>query len=159
MVGLEIKRELIEGYLATPAQAALPALAALGEMLAPAAIYAGLNLFDPVGLRGWAGPTATDVVLALGILSLLGDRVPVSLKVFLTALAIFDDLGAVATIAVFYGEGIAPAPLAIAGLALAGLLVLNRLGVTRAAPYAALGLVSSGWRCSNPESRRRWPAC
>jgi len=140
-VGLEIKRELMEGHLSTPRRAALPAFAALGGMLVPAAIYAGLNWSDPVAIRGWAIPTATDIVLALGVLSLLGSRVPVGLKIFLTALAIFDDIGAVLIIGLFYGGDISLAPLFVAGLAIAALSLLNVFRITRSVPYVAVGLV------------------
>jgi NhaA family Na+:H+ antiporter len=141
LVGLEIKREIAEGHLSTPKCAALPAIAALGGMIVPAALYVGLNWGDPLALRGWAIPTATDIVLALGVLSLLGSRVPVALKVFLTALAIFDDVGAVLVIGLFYGEGIALVPLAVALATLAGLALLNVCRVTSAAAYVVLGLV------------------
>lgn len=141
LVGLEIKRELMEGHLSMPRCAALPAFAALGGMVVPAAIYAGLNWSDPEAIRGWAIPTATDIVLALGVLSLLGSRVPVSLKVFLTALAIFDDIGAVLIIGLFYGEDISLAPLLVAVFALAGLALLNAFRIARAAAYIVVGLV------------------
>lgn len=141
LVGLEIKRELLEGHLSTPRRAGLPAFAALGGMVVPAAIYAGLNWSDPILIRGWAIPTATDIVLALGVLSLLGSRVPVALKVFLTALAIFDDIGVVFIIGLFYAEDLALMPLLAAVSALAGLTLLNINRVTRASAYVALGLV------------------
>lgn len=141
LVGLEIKRELLEGHLSTARCAALPAFAALGGMAVPAAIYAGLNWADPVAVRGWAIPTATDIVLALGMLSLLGSRVPVSLKVFLAALAIFDDIGAVLIIGLFYGEEISLVPLLVATFALAGVALLNVFRITRPAAYVAVGLV------------------
>lgn len=141
LVGLEIKRELLEGHLSTPRRAALPAFAAAGGMVVPAAIYASLNWTDPVALRGWAIPTATDIVLALGMLSLLGSRVPVSLRVFLTALAIFDDIGAVLIIGLFYAEDISLVPLIVAALTVGGLALLNVFRVARSAPYFVLGLV------------------
>lgn len=141
VVGLEMKREFLEGHLSTPSRVALPAVAALGGMIVPAAIYAWITWDDPVLIKGWAIPTATDIVLALGILSFLGRRVPTSLKVFLTALAIFDDIGAVLIIGLFYGEGLAPIPLLLALGAVAALMVLNAFRVTRAVPYVALGLV------------------
>ena len=141
LVSLEIKRELLEGHLSTPRRAALPAFAAFGGMIVPAAIYAGLNWADPVAIRGWAIPTATDIVLALGVLSLLGSRVPVSLKVFLTALAIFDDIGAVLIIGLFYGDEISLVPLLLAAVAVAGLVLVNVLRVTRPAVYVVVGLV------------------
>jgi NhaA family Na+:H+ antiporter len=145
LVGLEIKRELLEGELSSVGQALLPALAAVGGMAAPAAIYALCNLQDPLALRGWAIPAATDIAFALGVLSLLGPRVPVALKVFLLALAIFDDLGAIVIIALFYTANLSLTSLLLAGGVLALMLILNRLGVARTAPYALLGIVL--WVC------------
>jgi len=141
LVGLEIKRQLLEGHLSSARQAALPVFAALGGMAVPAAIYAAFNWSDPALIRGWAIPTATDIVLALGVLSLLGSRVPPGLKVFLTAVAIFDDIGAVLIIGLFYGDDLSLMPLVIAGLAVSGLMALNAFNVTRPLPYVALGLV------------------
>ncbi len=141
VVGLEIKRQLLEGHLATAGRAALPALAAFGGMAAPAAIYVLLTWSDPLLRRGWAIPTATDIVLALGILAFLGRRVPDGLRVFLTALAVFDDIGAVLVIALFYGHGVALTPLLVAGLAILGLVLANRWRWTRPLPYLVLGVV------------------
>lgn len=140
LVGLEIKREMLDGQLSTWPRRALPGIAALGGMLIPAIIYASLNFDNPQALRGWAIPAATDIAFALGVLSLLGPRVPVSLKVFLTALAILDDLGAVLIIAIFYTADLSPLMLGLAALAVAGLVCLNRFGVTRLAPYLLIGL-------------------
>jgi NhaA family Na+:H+ antiporter len=139
LVGLEIKREMLDGELSTWERRALPGLTAVAGMVAPAAIYLAFNAGDPLSARGWAIPAATDIAFALGVLALLGKRVPGSLKVFLTALAILDDMGAIAIIAVFYTEQLAVVPLgaAIAGLAL--LYLLNRLKVTHLAPYLAIG--------------------
>lgn len=145
VVGLEIKREFIEGELATPSQAFLPAAAALGGMVVPACIYVLFNLDDATALRGWAIPAATDIAFALGIVMLLGSRVPASLKVFLTAVAIIDDLGAIVVIAVFYTENLS---LIVLGLAVVGavcLLILNRAGVRRADLYIVIGLAI--WVC------------
>ncbi|UZF91913.1 Na+/H+ antiporter NhaA [Bosea sp. NBC_00550] len=140
LVGLEIKREMLDGQLSSWGRRALPGFAALGGMVAPALIYVALNRGAPESLRGWAIPTATDIAFALGVLSLLGPRVPASLKVFLTALAILDDLGAVIIIAVFYTSGLSELYLGLAALTLIALAVLNRLGVTRLAPYLLLGI-------------------
>jgi len=141
LVGLELKREVQEGELSRPSQIALPAVAAAGGMAAPAAIYAALNWGSPVTLQGWAIPAATDIAFALGVLSLLGARVPASLKVFLLTLAILDDLGAIVIIALFYTANLAPPSLGVAAAALAALAALNRAGVQRIAPYLLVGLV------------------
>jgi Na+:H+ antiporter, NhaA family len=141
LVGLEIKREFLEGELSTPSQIALPALAAVGGMVVPALIYVAINSGNSVHLNGWAIPTATDIAFALGILALVGKRAPLSLKVLLTAVAIFDDLGAIIIIALFYTSDLSVVALAGAGLCLAGLVVVNRLGLTRPAVYILLGVV------------------
>jgi len=139
LVGLEIRHELGAGQLSTWSGRALPGLAALGGMAAPAAIYVALNRGG--ALHGWAIPTATDIAFSLGVLAMLGSRAPASLKIFLTALAILDDLGAVLVIAVFYGSGLSPLFLGLAAATLAVLEGLNRLGVKRLAPYLLLGAV------------------
>ncbi len=141
VVGLEIKREVLIGELASLKQAMLPAAAALGGMVVPALIYVAFNHADPVALRGWAIPTATDIAFALGILMLLGSRVPTSLKVFLTAVAIIDDLGAIVVIAAFYTAELSLPMLAAAGAGMAVLFVLNRIGVVKIGPYVVVGLV------------------
>ena len=141
LVGLEIKRELIDGQLSTWRRRALPGIAALGGMVVPALIFVSLNIGEPATLRGWAIPTATDIAFALGVLALLGRRVPVSLKIFLTALAIIDDLGAVAIIAVFYTADLAPGWLLLAALAIAVGVLINRQRVERLTPYLLLGAV------------------
>lgn len=148
LVGLEIKREFLHGQLRTWPARALPGLAALGGMLVPSLIFAGVNWTHPASLRGWAVPSATDIAFALGVLSLLGDRVPASLKVFLTALAVLDDLGAVVIIAVFYTGSLAWPPLGLAALVLAGLVGLNLAGVRRLWPFLVLGAALWGlvWR-------------
>ena len=138
-VGLEIKRELLDGQLSTWSRRVLPGIAAAGGMIVPAAIYLAFNWQDPQAARGWAIPAATDIAFALGVISLLGSRVPTSLKVFLSALAILDDLGAVLIIAVFYTADLSLWPLGAAALVFAVLVGLNRLGVTRVGPYLVLG--------------------
>jgi len=139
VVGLEIKRELVVGQLSSARQAALPVTAAVGGMVVPAAIYAVVNAGGPGGY-GWGVPMATDIAFALGVLSLFGERVPVGLKVFLTALAIADDLGAVMVIALFYSGGIRGGALLVAGLFLALLGLASRLGVRHAGVYVLLAL-------------------
>ena len=139
LVGLEIKREVVMGELSDRAKVALPAIAAIGGMVVPAAIYAWINWSDPVGLRGWAIPSATDIAFALGVLSLFGERVPVGLKVFLMTLAVLDDLGAIVVIALFYTKNLSVTSLLLAGAALVVLLVLNRAGVVRIAAYLLVG--------------------
>ena len=141
LVGLEIKRELLTGNLSSWRQAVLPALAALGGMAAPALIYTAINAGDPAALRGWAIPAATDIAFAIGILALLGSRVPAGLKIFLLTLAVIDDLGAIVIIALFYTADLSLVSLAIAAAAAMVLLVLNRVGVVRLLPYILVGLV------------------
>jgi NhaA family Na+:H+ antiporter len=141
LVGLELKREVLEGELSQPSQVALPAIAAAAGMAAPAALYAGFNWGEASAMRGWAIPTATDIAFALGVLSLLGGRVPASLKVFLLTLAVLDDLGAIVIIALFYAEKLSLVSLVVAACALAVLAVFNRRGVTAMAPYVVAGLV------------------
>jgi NhaA family Na+:H+ antiporter len=140
MVGLEIKREVLVGELASPKQAALPIAAAVGGMVVPALIYVAFNAGTPE-LRGWGTPMATDIAFALGVLALLGDKAPSGLKVFLAALAIVDDLGAVLVIALFYSAGIDWTMLMYGGITLIVLLGANRGGIRRPAVYAILGLV------------------
>lgn len=139
LVGLEIKREIIEGELSTPKRAAMPIFAALGGMLAPAAIYAAFNSGTPTA-SGWGIPMATDIAFALAILSLLGDKVPPSLKIFLSALAIADDLGAILVIAVFYTKELHFNYLFLSAGIIAVLILLNRFGVRNLAAYLIPGL-------------------
>ncbi|MFZ4808804.1 MAG: Na+/H+ antiporter NhaA [Hyphomicrobiaceae bacterium] len=145
LVGLEIKRELLAGDLASFDRAVMPALAALGGMAAPAAIYVALNANNPAALKGWAIPSATDIAFAVGLLAVLGSRVPAALKVFLLALAIIDDLGAIVIIAVFYTADLSQLALALAGAGTVVLVVLNRRGVASLAPYLLVGLFI--WLC------------
>ncbi|KQP93264.1 sodium:proton antiporter [Methylobacterium sp. Leaf113] len=141
LVGLEIKREMLDGRLRTWPDRILPGLAALGGMAAPALVYLAVNRHSPETMRGWAIPAATDIAFALGVLALLGSRVPVSLKIFLTALAIIDDLGAVIIIALFYTADLSVPMLGGAAVTLALLYGLNRAGISRLSPYLLLGLV------------------
>jgi NhaA family Na+:H+ antiporter len=144
LVGLEIKREMVQGELSTWPKRALPLLAALGGMVVPALIFVVLNRNSPETLRGWAIPTATDIAFALGVLSLIGPGIVHSLKVFLTSLAIIDDLGAILIIALFYSSGLSPQFLALAALTIVALIALNRLGVRSLLPYLVLGVVLWG---------------
>ncbi|HHJ13162.1 MAG TPA: Na+/H+ antiporter NhaA [Gammaproteobacteria bacterium] len=141
LIGLEVKREILEGHLSSPEQVVLPGMAALGGMAVPAAIYLAFNQGQLPAQDGWAIPTATDIAFALGVLSLLGSRVPVSLKMFLMALAIIDDLGAIVIIALFYTSQLSMVSVLVAGVALAVLMLMNRLGVSRRSAYILVGLV------------------
>jgi NhaA family Na+:H+ antiporter len=140
LIGLELKREVIEGQLSSADQIVLPSLAALGGLAVPAVIYWYINRDNPAGLNGWAIPTATDIAFALAILSVLGSRVPASLKIFLTTIAIVDDLAAILIIAVFYSGDLSNASLVAAGFGIAVLFTLNRFGVRRLAAYMITGV-------------------
>jgi NhaA family Na+:H+ antiporter len=140
LVGLELKREVLEGHLSSLRQASLPIFAALGGMLAPAAVYVAFNRGDEMAMRGWAIPAATDIAFALGVLSLLGKRVPVALKASLLSIAVIDDLGAIVIIAAFYTAKLSWISLAVAGGLIACLAILNRAGVRRLAPYFLIGV-------------------
>jgi Na+:H+ antiporter, NhaA family len=140
LVGLELKREVVEGHLSTLRKASLPAFAAAGGMLVPAAIYAAFNWGDASAMRGWAIPTATDIAFALGVLSLLGPRVPAALKAILLSVAIFDDLGAILVIAIFYTAELSSLALGTAALLVGVLALLNRAGVMRPAAYFVVGI-------------------
>ncbi|WP_023648524.1 Na+/H+ antiporter NhaA [Candidatus Pelagibacter ubique] len=139
-VTLEIKREFLQGELSNTKQALLPIIAAVGGMLVPALIYVYINLGDSETLNGWAIPSATDIAFSLGVLSLLGKRVPLSLKVFLTALAIIDDLGAIVIIALFYSGDLSIKYLSLMLLAFIALLVINKFNVKKFLPYLVIGL-------------------
>jgi len=141
LIGLELKREVLEGELSDPARVALPTLAALGGMAAPALIYTLVNASDPVALKGWAIPAATDIAFALAVINLLGNRVPGSLKLFLLTLAIVDDLGAIVIIALFYTSDLSLESLGVAAAALAVLASMNRRGVVSLAAYLLVGIV------------------
>jgi NhaA family Na+:H+ antiporter len=143
VVGLEIKRELLVGELATPRQAALPVVAAAGGVIVPALIYTAFNAGGQ-GAAGWGIPMATDIAFVIGVMALLGDRVPLSLKVFLTALAIVDDIAAVLVIALFYTAQISWSAIGVAMLSVGVLLLANRMGVGHPLPYGLLGLVLWG---------------
>jgi len=141
LIGLEIKREMVAGHLSSADQIALPGFAAMGGVIIPAMIYAAINWNDPIAIDGWAIPAATDIAFALGILMLLRDRVPVAARLFLTAVAIFDDLAAIAIIAIFFTADLSLVSLGTATGGLGALFVANRLGIMRPAIYILIGLV------------------
>lgn len=141
LVGMELKREVLTGQLSSPSKIALPAMAAVAGIVVPALIYVAINSGNEVAMRGWAIPTATDIAFALGILALLGSRVPASLKLLLLAVAIIDDIGAIVIIAVFYSGELSYMMFVVAGAAIAGLAFLNWRGVTSATPYMAFGIL------------------
>ncbi|MEW6525520.1 MAG: Na+/H+ antiporter NhaA [Spirochaetota bacterium] len=141
MIGLELKRELIEGELSNIKKVAMPAIGAAGGMILPALIYAAFNYNDAQALKGWAIPAATDIAFSLGILSLLGNRVPLSIKIFLTSLAIFDDLGAIIIIAFFYTANLSFTALAVSLLCIPVLLFINKKGITSKSIYGIIGIV------------------
>lgn len=145
LVGLELKREFVAGELSSREQALLPAVCAFGGMVVPALIYVAINFRHPENLAGWAIPVATDIAFALGVLALLGSRIPPSIKVLLTAIAVADDLGAILVIALFYTAGLSLTSLVLACAVIAVLIALNLLGVRRLSPYMVLGAVL--WLC------------
>lgn len=145
LIGLEVKREFLVGELSHRSQVILPAIAALGGMIIPALCYAVLNYEDTIGIKGWAIPSATDIAFSLGILALLGKRVPPSLKIFLMALAIIDDLGAIIIIALFYTADLAVMAIILATICITLLIAFNRFGVTRLGPYIVVGVIM--WAC------------
>ncbi len=141
LIGLEVKREVKEGHLSSLSQITLPGIAAIGGMIVPALFFIAFNRGESFAMNGWAIPTATDIAFALGILSLLGNRVPVSLKIFLMALAIIDDLGAIAIIALFYTSQLSTLSISIAGISLLVLFIMNRMDVAIKSAYIVVGLV------------------
>ena len=141
LVGLELKREFLEGDLSKPGQVTLPAIGAVGGMLVPALCYVAFNYQDPVALNGWAIPTATDIAFALGILAIIGSKVPLQLKVFLTSLAIFDDLGAIIVIALFYTDQLSIMSLTVSAVVLSILWLINKRNITDTSPYIFFGIV------------------
>jgi Na+:H+ antiporter, NhaA family len=145
LIGLEIKREVLEGQLSSKEQVILPALAAVGGIAFPALIYSYFNWGDANAISGWAIPAATDIAFALGVITLLGDRVPQTLKICLVAIAIIDDLAAIIIIALFYTDNLSILSLGVGAIAIAGLAILNRRGVTSLTPYILIGIVL--WAC------------
>ena len=145
LVGMEIKSEFIDGYLSDRSQLLLPMAAAVGGIVVPGGIYALLNWSNPVALQGWAVPTATDIAFALGVLALLGPRIPIGLRVFLMTLAVLDDLAAIVIIALLYTANLSLTALLLGGSAAVALLILNRTGVTRISAYVLVGIVM--WVC------------
>jgi NhaA family Na+:H+ antiporter len=145
LVGLEIKREVLEGELSSARQVALPGFCALGGMAMPALVYLAFNWTVPENHAGWAIPAATDIAFAVGVMALLGGRIPEGLKIFLLALAIIDDLGAIVIIAIFYTAHLSLVSLGLAALGILGLVGLNRLGVRKLAPYVLVGIFI--WIC------------
>jgi len=141
LIGLEVKRELLDGELSEPSRVLLPVIAAIGGMAVPAIIYSAINWGDATAMNGWAIPSATDIAFSLAVLALLGSRIPSALKLFLMTLAIVDDLGAIIIIAVFYTSDLSLLSLMIAGISIVLLYVLNRKGVLALAPYMLIGVV------------------
>lgn len=145
LVGLEIKSEVMEGELSSFDKAALPIFAAIGGIVVPALVYVYFNISDPIAVQGWAIPAATDIAFALGVLALVGSRVPVSLKILLLAVAIIDDLAAIIIIALFYTQDLSLVALGWGGVGTMALIALNRMGVMRITPYALIGVFI--WAC------------
>lgn len=141
LVGLELKRELLEGELSDPRNIILPAIGAVGGMVFPALVYLYFNADDPIAAQGWAIPAATDIAFALGVLALLGSRVPISLKIFLTSLAIFDDIGAILIIAIFYTSKISITALIVVALCIPVLAIFNKTNIVSRSPYFLVGMI------------------
>lgn len=140
-IGLELKRELVEGELSDLSSIVLPAVGAVGGMVVPSAIYLAFNHDNPVAMQGWAIPAATDIAFALGVLSLLGSRVPISIKIFLTSLAIFDDVGAIVIIALFYTANISMGALIVVAACLPVLFIMNKKNITKRSAYIFVGII------------------
>jgi NhaA family Na+:H+ antiporter len=141
LIGLELKRELIEGELSDKKNIILPGIGAIGGMAVPALIYLYFNINDPIAVKGWAIPAATDIAFALGVLTLLGSRVPTSIKIFLTSLAIFDDIGAILIIAFFYTSKISTVSLLVVALCIPILFYLNKRNIISKSPYLLIGII------------------
>lgn len=141
LIGLEVKREVLDGQLSSVAQITLPAVAAIAGIAFPAMIYVWFNLQDPVAVNGWAIPSATDIAFAVGVFTLFGKFLPLSLKLFLLSVAIFDDIGAIVIIALFYSQDLSPVSLVVAVMGLVALFMLNRFGVRQQAAYILIGVV------------------
>ena len=141
LVGLELKRELLEGELTDKKNIILPGVGAIGGMAVPALFYLYFNYDDPVAVKGWAIPAATDIAFALGVLTLLGSRVPTSIKIFLTSLAIFDDIGAIIIIAIFYTSKISVSALMVVALCIPVLFIMNRMNILKKSPYILVGII------------------
>ncbi|BCE02821.1 Na+/H+ antiporter NhaA [Marinicellulosiphila megalodicopiae] len=141
LVGLELKRELMEGELADKRNIILPAVGAIGGMIVPAIIYLYFNINDPIAINGWAIPAATDIAFALAVLAVLGSRVPLALKLFLTSLAIFDDIGAIVIIALFYTSNISVTALIVVSICLPVLFILNKRNIITYTPYLLIGII------------------
>ncbi|MDQ6974798.1 MAG: Na+/H+ antiporter NhaA [Mariprofundaceae bacterium] len=141
LIGLEVKREVMEGHLSSIKQIALPGVAAIGGMAIPALVFIAFNQGDAFAMKGWAIPTATDIAFALGVLSLLGKRVPASLKIFLMALAIIDDLGAIIVIALFYTSELSTLSVVVASVSIAALWIMNRCHVIKQSAYILVGII------------------
>ncbi len=145
LIGLEVKREILIGHLSKPEQVILPAVAAAGGLIVPALIYAYINFQNPELIQGWAIPAATDIAFALGVLMILGSRIPPALKICMVAIAVIDDLAAIIIIALFYTNDLSVTSLSFAGIGILLAFTLNRMGVTRISPYMVIGVII--WAC------------
>lgn len=141
LIGLELKREFLEGELSNPSQIVMPLLGAVGGMVVPALIFVYFNINDSIGIKGWAIPAATDIAFALGVITVFGTRAPISLKIFLTSLAIFDDIGAIIIIALFYSANISFLSLVLAAILIIALFLLSKRGIKSLTPYIVIGVI------------------